>query len=246
MKYIQIFAIAIVLLSGCSGANVKGDGKFPFEYLKYCGDNHPRENLKPEAELDRSEKAISDRVKWLKLYVSNDKKRNPKDVPGPLDSIDAMCMHHDICYVLEGKASPACDAALAYNAKLVMDNLTPAKDSGGFIRHFDDKGKPVDECHSLCQTIGVFGLSKVASAGNPQRITDPLKTIISTPFLLAAPTVQFISYVNAGKAGACYVNSPVKYVAPSNVDEYDALVSCYKMFGDNLQQCKELPRIRRY
>lgn len=156
-------------------APVKENFNSDFRYGCFCGKNYP--------------KIVSDTKKSYRVLNRNEKDKLIEKyyLIKPIDTIDEMCMKHDLCYISTGREDQLCNDTL-------YDELR--KVSSQFYEIAKIKGRDSTEmrCERLSSDIGSVFKTIFASGDNVGMRRFGMFMMINTPMTVASKTIQKTSH----------------------------------------------------
>ncbi len=147
-----------------------------FRYGCFCGKNYPNlisDTHKSFRNLDRDEKDAL----IAKYYLIK-----------PIDSIDEVCMKHDICYIYEGRKDQLCNDAFYTELRKISDKFYE-------IAQEDRNSSKAMRCQRLASDIGVVFKTIFGSGDNLSMMRLGMFMMINTPMTIMSKGIQKSSHL---------------------------------------------------
>jgi len=147
-----------------------------FRYGCFCGKGYPSltsDTNKSFRDLDRDEKDAL----IAKYYLIK-----------PIDSIDEVCMKHDICYIYEGRKDQLCNDALYNELRVISDK---------FYEQYQKErnNSQAMRCQRLASDIGVVFKTIFGSGDNLSMMRLGMFMMINTPMTIMSKGIQRSSHL---------------------------------------------------
>ncbi|WP_305573194.1 hypothetical protein [Humidesulfovibrio sp.] len=142
------------------------------------------------------------------------------------DDIDFACKLHDLCYLLAGGGSKACDAALLQNVNRISSSMA---------------GSPIGvRCWEECARVMNFSVSGIGSLRDQEDWREPIVLIPTMAVRTGRQSIEFLFLKaitgSADHEGHCSAKEDLSFFGPTTPDEYRTLVDCYRS-GNSLNNC---------
>jgi len=158
-----------------SPAIAKQNFSSDFRYGCFCGKNYP--NIISKTKKSYQDLSRGERDELIAKYY----------LLKPYDSIDAVCMKHDICYIYEGREDQLCNDAL-------FSALRDLSSQFYDVAREQDDNSTAERCERLSSDIGVVFKTAFALADNTSMMRFGMVMMINTPLTVMSKGIRTTSY----------------------------------------------------